>query len=83
MEAAIVALLSRPDSTPGLAAIACSTLVVVGEEDEVTPPAEAEAMQQALPRSRLCLIPRAGHLSNLEQPETFNRVLADFLLAQP
>ena len=79
IDAAIVALMGRPDSTPGLSAIGCATLVVVGEQDEITPPAESEAMQRAIPRSTLCVIPGAGHLSCLEQPEAFSRALADFL----
>lgn len=82
IDAALVAMINRPDSTPGLAAINCGTLVVVGERDEITPPADAEAMQRAIPRSTLCLIPGAGHLSSLEQPEVFSRALGDFLLAR-
>jgi 3-oxoadipate enol-lactonase len=82
IDAAIGALMGRPDSTPGLDAIACSTLVVVGALDEITPPAEAELMQRAIPRSTLCVIPAAGHLSSLEQPAAFSRALSDFLLAR-
>ena len=79
--AAIGALLGRPDSTPGLPAIACATLVLVGELDAITPVAEADAMHHAIARSTLCVIPGAGHLSNLEQPDAFSRALGDFLLA--
>jgi 3-oxoadipate enol-lactonase len=71
--------MGRPDSTTGLPAIACATLVVVGEQDAITPPAESEAMHRAISRSTLCVIPGAGHLSNLEQPQAFSRALADFL----
>jgi pimeloyl-ACP methyl ester carboxylesterase len=81
IDAALAAMISRPDSTPGLAAIACPALVVVGEQDAITPVADAEAMHHAIRRSTLCVIPGAGHLSNLEQPEAFSRVLGDFLLA--
>ena len=80
IDAAIGALMTRPDSTPDLAAISCATLVVVGDQDEITPVAEAEAMQRAIPRATLCVIADAGHLSSLEQPEAFSRALADFLL---
>ena len=80
IEAAIGALMSRPDSTPGLAAITCATVVLVGEEDEVTPTVEAEAMQRAISRSTLAVIRGAGHLSSLEQPDVFSRGLSDFLL---
>jgi 3-oxoadipate enol-lactonase len=82
IDAAIVALMGRPDSTPGLSRISCPTIVIVGEEDEVTPPGESEAMHRAIAESTLCVIPGAGHLSNLEQPAAFSRGLADFLLAR-
>jgi pimeloyl-ACP methyl ester carboxylesterase len=81
IDAAIGALMARPDSTPGLPAISCATLIIVGGQDEITPVAEAEAMQAVVPRSTLCVIPSAGHLSSLEQPESFSRALGDFLLA--
>jgi pimeloyl-ACP methyl ester carboxylesterase len=74
--------MGRPDSTPGLSRISCPTIVIVGEHDEITPPAESEAMHRAIARSTLCVIPGAGHLSNLEQPAAFSRGLADFLLAR-
>jgi 3-oxoadipate enol-lactonase len=81
IDAAVVAMMDRPDSTPGLANIACGALVVVGEKDEITPVADAETMQRAIPRSALCVIAGAGHLSSLEQPEVFSRALSDFLIA--
>jgi 3-oxoadipate enol-lactonase len=81
VDAAIGALMGRPDSTPGLSDISCATLVVAGEHDEITPPAEAEAMQRAIRRSAFTVIPGAGHLSNMEQPEIFSRALGDFLLS--
>jgi pimeloyl-ACP methyl ester carboxylesterase len=82
IDAAIAALMDRPDSTGDLPNLSCATLVVVGDEDGITPVADAESMQQALPRATLTVIPGAGHLSNLEQPEIFSRALADFLLAR-
>ena len=75
IEAAVTALLSRPDSTPDLARIRCPTLVIVGAEDTITPPADAEAMYLAL-GSVLVVIPGAGHVSNLEAPGAFNAALA-------
>ena len=81
IDAAIVAMMERPDSTPDLPSIGVPALVLVGSDDVITPVADAEAMRLGLPRANLTVIPNAGHLANLEQPETFNRVLADHLLA--
>jgi pimeloyl-ACP methyl ester carboxylesterase len=69
----------RPDSTPTLAAIACPTLVIVGEHDQLTPPAEAERMSRAVKGSKLVRIPRAAHLANLENPEAFGAALGAFV----
>jgi 3-oxoadipate enol-lactonase len=76
---AIGALMTRPDSTPLLASIHCPTLIVVGEDDTVTPRPMAEALQGAIAGSELVSIASAGHLANLEQPAAFNAVLARFL----
>ena len=74
---------SRPDSAPLLAGIVCPTLVIVGEQDAVTPPAEAERMASAVPHAQLVRIPVAGHLANLEQPAAFNAALRAFLDGLP
>ena len=76
---AIEAMMHRPDSTQLLAEIDVPTLIVVGDEDVLTPPKDARAMQQHLPGSRLEIIAQAGHLSNLERPAAFNHVLTEFL----
>jgi 3-oxoadipate enol-lactonase len=55
------------------------TLVICGNEDPATPPAMAREIQENIPGARLALIPQAAHLANIEQPEAFNRALADFL----
>ena len=55
------------------------TLILVGEEDAVTPIGDAEAMASAIPNARLEVIRGAGHLSNLEQPQAFNAALLEFL----
>ena len=70
---------ARPDSTDLLAAVAVPTLVIVGEEDELTPPSEAKAIHTGIPHSHFVVIERAGHLSNLEQPDAFNGALREFL----
>jgi 3-oxoadipate enol-lactonase len=78
--AALEAMAGRPDSTPLLGSITVPTLVIVGEEDPLTPPARAEAMAAAIPGARLAVIPRAGHVPPLETPEAFNRTLGEFLV---
>jgi pimeloyl-ACP methyl ester carboxylesterase len=76
---AIQALMTRPDSTPLLGSIHCPTLILVGEEDVLTPPPLSETLHRGVSGSELALVPKAGHLSNLEQPEAFNAALARFL----
>jgi 3-oxoadipate enol-lactonase len=76
---AIGALKSRPDRTVALATVTVPTLVVCGEEDVLTPLADSEAMAATMPGAQLVRIPRAGHLSNLEQPNAFNEALRAFL----
>ena len=73
----------RPDSTPTLATITVPTLVVVGEEDGFTPPAEAEKLAKGVKGAKLVRIPGAGHLSNLENPAAFDRALVEFLAKVP
>ena len=76
---AITALMTRPDATPLLASIHCPTLILVGEEDTLTPVAMSRDLQRGIAGSELAVIRRAGHLSSLEQPEAFNAELARFL----
>lgn len=76
---ALGGLAARADSTGTLREIRVPTLILCGDEDALTPPADAEAMQRGIAGSRLVLLPRAGHLSNLEEPDGFNRALREFL----
>jgi 3-oxoadipate enol-lactonase len=76
---AIRALMSRPDSTPLLSSIHVPTLIIVGDQDTVTPRALAEEMQRGIAGSELTVIAEAGHLTNLEQPAAFDAALARFL----
>jgi pimeloyl-ACP methyl ester carboxylesterase len=71
----------RSDSSDLLSSISCPTLVVVGEQDVLTPPAVAHEYAAKIPGSQFATIPDAGHLSNLEQPKAFHTVVRDFLLA--
>jgi len=76
---AIEAMIRRPDSRPDLSRISCPTLVIVGDEDVPTPIADAAEMQNQITRSRLVILPEAGHLSNLEVPDGFALAMSDFL----
>jgi 3-oxoadipate enol-lactonase len=73
------ALAERPDSTPTLARINVPTLVVVGRDDQTVTVETARKMAQAIPDWQLSVVPHAGHLSNLENPEFFNQAVETFL----
>ncbi len=77
--AALTAMRDRPDSRQVLPRIGVPVMVVVGDQDALTPPTEAEAMARTIPNAWLVRIPGAGHLANLEAPEAFNRALTGFL----
>jgi len=76
---ALRAMASRPDRRADLAAIRQPTLVMVGEEDVVTPPAEAQDLADAIAGARLEVIPAAGHLAPYENHAVANAVLLRFL----
>jgi pimeloyl-ACP methyl ester carboxylesterase len=73
------AIMGRADSRPALAAITCPTLVLVGDGDELTPPALSEEMAAAIPGARLVLVPDCGHLSTLERPQTVTQALCEWI----
>lgn len=73
----------RSDQTDLLSKMDVPVLVLVGSEDVVTPPSEAEAMQALIEGSRLQVIEGAGHVSNVERPDEFDRTLAEFLEGLP
>jgi 3-oxoadipate enol-lactonase len=79
IDAALHALMTRPDSTPDLPRISCPALIIVGQEDVVTPAADAELLAHSIPRAELVVLPRVGHLSNLEAPDGFSSALTRFL----
>ena len=76
---ALEAMMNRPDSTPTLATIDVPTLIVVGDEDVLTPPKEARGMHERIAGSRLEVLACAGHVSNVERPAAFNHVVSEFL----
>ena len=73
------AIMARPDSRPLLPGIAAPTLVLVGEEDKLTPPAVAAEMRDAIPGAALVTVAGSGHLSTLERPDVFNAALLRWL----
>jgi pimeloyl-ACP methyl ester carboxylesterase len=77
--AALAALGDRPDMTEPAARIGVPTLLVVGAEDQITPPACLERAEAIIPDARLLIVPGAGHMVPLEAPAIFNDALERFL----
>ena len=73
------AIITRPDFRPGLSAIKCPTVVVVGEQDKGTPPDLAREIAAAIAGSRLVVIPNCGHLSTIERPEAVTDILVEWM----
>ena len=78
--AALAAMRDRPDLTSTLANIKVPTLVIVGKEDTLTPPSDAQAMADAIPDAKLEEIATAGHLSCLECPREFTTAIRMFVM---
>jgi pimeloyl-ACP methyl ester carboxylesterase len=81
--AALRAMAVRRDQTDLLPSVDVPTLIVVGGEDTITPPSDAEAMAAKIEGARLVRIEGAAHLSNVERPEEFNRALVEFVGGLP
>ena len=73
------AIMARPDLRASLAAIRCPTLVLVGEADELTPPALAREIAGGIAGARLVIVPDSGHLSTLEQPATVTKLIVEWM----
>ncbi len=73
------ALRTRPDSRPTLTTITCPTLVIVGEQDTLTPPDLSRVIADGISNATLVTIPDAGHLANVEQPDAFDATLHTWL----
>jgi 3-oxoadipate enol-lactonase len=76
---ALEAMKNRPDSTSDLTGITVPCLVIVGENDGLTPPEMSRKIHEHIGGSELVVIPEAGHVSNLEDPQAFNGALVDWL----
>jgi pimeloyl-ACP methyl ester carboxylesterase len=73
------AMADRPDSLESLRAVSVPALVVVGDEDVLSPPEDAHQMVEALPDGQLAVLAGAGHLSAVETPEAFAEAVAAYL----
>lgn len=73
------AIMGRADSRPGLAAIRCPTLVLVGDADVATPPELAQEIAAGIPGARLVVVPDSGHLAPLERPAAVTAALVEWL----
>ncbi len=73
------AILTRADSRPLLPSIRCPALVLVGAEDELTPPFLSEEIAAGISGARLVKVPECGHLSTLERPDAVNKALAEWM----
>lgn len=78
LESDLAAMRDRADSTGFLAQIKVPAIVLVGEDDAISPPAECEAMAAAIPGARFVSIPAAGHLTPMERPGAVATILAEF-----
>ena len=74
-----VAMSTRPDSSADLPTIDVPTAVIVGEADAITPLANSKTMADAIPGASLSVIPDAGHISNIEAPEAFEKAIRAWL----
>jgi 3-oxoadipate enol-lactonase len=77
--AASLGMAERPDSTPDLAAIDVPTLVITSEGDTLIPAEVSAPMAEQIPGARLAVLPKAGHLSNVEDPDGFSTLLSEHL----
>jgi pimeloyl-ACP methyl ester carboxylesterase len=73
------AIMERPDSRPTLATILCPALVLVGEQDELTPLDRAVEMAHGIRGAQLVTVPECAHLSTLERPREVTRALLEWL----
>jgi pimeloyl-ACP methyl ester carboxylesterase len=72
-------MLSRTDTTSSLNKISIPTLIIVGENDALTPPAVMKSLNENIPNSEFVVIPKAGHMTPIEEPEAVNEAIERFL----
>jgi pimeloyl-ACP methyl ester carboxylesterase len=76
----VMAMRDRADFSSALHRIECPAMVVTGENDVIIPAEDSRAVADAISGARFVQVPDSGHLSNLENPEGFNRALLEFLI---
>jgi len=74
-----LAIMQRADSRKDLVAIACPTLVLVGDHDELTPPETAREMADGIEDALLVIVPECGHMTLIEKPDAVNKALAEWM----
>jgi len=79
VHAAGARLVASVNCVEELPLLSCPTLVLVGDQDVLTPPEAAREMVKSMPAASLVVLPNAGHAAYLEQPEAYNRAVLDFL----
>jgi len=79
VKGALIAMLSRTDTTSSLNKISIPTLIIVGENDALTPPAVMKSLNENIPNSEFVVIPKAGHMTPIEEPEAVNEAIERFL----
>ena len=73
------AVIHRPDARPHLPRVACPTLVVCGEADQLTPPECSEEIAALVPGARHAVLPTCGHMLTMEQPDAVNQLLREWI----
>jgi pimeloyl-ACP methyl ester carboxylesterase len=73
------AIMGRADSRPLLASIRCPALVLVGAQDELTPPHLADEMAAGISGARLVTVADCGHMSTMERPQAVTRALVEWM----
>jgi pimeloyl-ACP methyl ester carboxylesterase len=76
---ALLALATRTDTTVSLLAIQVPTLILVGDQDALTPVSASQEMHDRIRGSEMRIIKNAAHLSNIENADEFNKYVSDFL----
>jgi len=73
------AIMARPDARSHLPAVACPTLVVCGDADQLTPPEYSREIAELIPGATLVMLPQCGHMLTMERPDLVNAALVQWL----